>query len=362
MATHHIYIEDIAEQLAAGFDAIKLYSDTEPDGGFTTLVATENLVADQLDYEINEASPTPGAWYRYLLYDNTGPVLTELSPPWQLNVVTAADILILASSYIGGFEGVCSAEGGAASLIDEALRDNSRDSDYLDGDWCLRPDAAVEADYVRRTSRNPFNPDTGEVSFIREWNTVPAEGERYAFFQRIPPLPARTGYSWMDALGDALADVEYPDEINLGPGTATGKSRFDLTPHSYVTIGRIYQVFGREIDNDGNYHEVDWDKNQKYWDVQENGPGQAYLDVFPAPATTQDVIMRVDRRFDRVYRLEDQTDCPLVKAARATVMKVYEFLNTRDGGNRWVAELAGATAAFNKEAAWGSTPTAVLGV
>lgn len=360
--TQSLYIEDIDAQIAAGYDSIKLYSDTAPDGDFTTLVATEALVADQLRYSITDPTGDASTWYRYKLYDAAGPTYTTFSPPWQVDVVTALDILIEATTRCGGFAGTMTATGGANSFFDDVLRDNSEDEDYLGGLWFLRPAASDPADVVHRARPEPFVAATGEVLTVRDWVNVPADGDVYVAFRFMPPVRSRTGYSWMDALAEGLAMIEYPDELNIGTGTAVGQNRFDLTPFGYVEPGRVYRVIGREIDTDGVYHEMNWGEELRTWEAVENGRGSVTLILEPPPSTTQDVIVSCHRRFDRVYELTDETDCPPALAAAACVVKVYEYLNSRDGGNRWAAELAGAWTTFYQESPFTRTGDTILGV
>lgn len=72
----HITIADIAQAIAAGYDKIKVFTDTAEDGSFATEDGTVDLVAGQTGYLYRDADGSSSTWYKAALYKSSDPVAT----------------------------------------------------------------------------------------------------------------------------------------------------------------------------------------------------------------------------------------------------------------------------------------------
>ena len=66
-----ITVNDIDEVIAAGYTVIRVYTDTEESGDFTTLDGTETLVADTTGYSYVDTDGTTSTWYKVAYYGTT---------------------------------------------------------------------------------------------------------------------------------------------------------------------------------------------------------------------------------------------------------------------------------------------------
>lgn len=82
-----IFVEDLATQLAAGYDRINLERSNTVDGAYAN-VAFEPLVAGDYSYVINDATGDLNKWYRYRFEDNTGTPAGDYSDPFRVDAVT----------------------------------------------------------------------------------------------------------------------------------------------------------------------------------------------------------------------------------------------------------------------------------
>lgn len=355
------YLEDVNAQMAADWTHLRLYRDTDPAGAFGTLVEAEALVADQTDYEFEDSTGSTAHWYRVALYNSGTLALSTKGDPFRPDATTLLDVIAAAAERAGaGFKSTCSSVGTVSQLIDVTLRDQGQSPDYLSNAYVYRPDAAA-ADQLRRLVARPFDETTGGLTPVREWAAEPDEDEVYYVFLLLPPFKAAGApYSWADAARDGLQECAFEDTIDIGVGTTTRDSRFDLGVHlGYLREGDIRNVYLRRYDDDGMViANLNASKQGRYYATEPNGRGQLTLIVRPAPSTEQHVIVETNRRDAELYAAADITNCPLRLAARATVWKAYEYLNTVHL-DKYSSELKLAERAFMAEYAGEGVSAAV---
>lgn len=352
--TIDLQVENINEVMLT-YDQVRLYRDTDPSGSFTTLIDSEVLVADQIDYSLTDPAGGSGYVYRHCFYSGALLASSSLSDAYFPTGRTASSIIIEASRRAGGLRSLCTATGTTLTLVDAALAENGLDEDYADGSWIYRPASAAEGDWVRRTAHNPFDTSASSLSIIRQWTNPPDADEEYALFNMLPPLPGPGGYSWLDALSDGLAETIVPDRIDIGTGNAAGtKDRFNLSAFAgYLEKKMIRKVYLRTYDTDDSsiYVDVDASKLQRWWEFVSNGRDDQHIWLRPwAPSSSEHVIVDCSRKFDRLYRPDDITLCPFDLAVAVCVKKVYEHMNMLTEG-RYAARLAAATVTLNRERA-----------
>lgn len=347
------YVETVNDEIDAGYTQLKLYRDMAPDGAFSTVVDTVTLVEDTLSYDIEDPTGSAIHWYRYGFYNPSTLTLTTLSDPTRPDVVRLLDVMLAASQRAGaGFRSVCTSLGTETLLVDETLRDQAVSSDAWRGAYIYRPDAEEAGDRIRRLTETPFVVASGGLVPIRAWTNPPADGETYYLFVLLPPFSvAGAPYGWDAAARDGLQAVQFEDLVDVGEGTSELVSRFDLGPY----LGLVHENDIRSVtlrrynDDDGS---VLWERNASkeggFYYTQANGRSGLTLIVRPAPAAGVHVLVSAYRRDAEIYDPDDITGCPLRLAARATVWKAYEYLNTVHLG-KYDGEEARARAAFEAE-------------
>ncbi len=328
--TVSIYCEDISTKLLT-YDSFRLYRDTSPNGAFSTLVSTTTLVAAQTEYEVTDAAGTSDSFYRFAYYSTVSLILSDLSNVMQPGALTMRRLRLEAAREGGcAFAGTCSALGTTLLLKDDALLDSGVDAHFLEGSWIYRPDAAAAGDKLRRVAVSGFV-TTAPVGLIpnRAWTNVPASGEVYQVFNLAPPIdwPGQA-FSWDRAIRTALTNLWFIDQISLGVGTTLGKVRFDLSPYAaYVRRNDVRRVWYRSTDSNGIITDVDVDRNGRYWEPVENGDFGLSIDVYPAPLTTETVILEVNRTYEELYIDTDVTTGPLALAKAAVLFRFFESMN-----------------------------------
>lgn len=345
-----VYVEEAGDN-----DSIKLYRDTTPDGDFSTLVTTESLVDGQEQYTITDDTGTVDSWYRYTLYDDDLAVESALSEPFRPAGVTLNLAIFEAATRIGAaFQGITTGAQDVSYLQDAVLRDQGVDPKFLEGAWIQRPNAADASDYVRRVARDGFDVDNGRLDPVRDWGAAPSTGETYRVFLLLPPYDqAGFAWSWARAVREALNEISYADQLDLGEGTSLWASAFNLrTFDTYIREEDIGRVLKRTTDGNGNYSYRDARKNGGFVEYRENGPDDLSIIIQPPPTTAETVIVEVNRRYATLYRPVDVTDCPLELIARAAAFKALSYLNRIQAG-KYAQEVAQAAAEYDAEyAGW----------
>lgn len=362
-----VYIEDIDSAIAS-YDRINLYrSFVSTDYPILDLpVATATLVAAQEQYTLTDLNGTADYGYRYTLYNSVSTDETDQSAWIEPGGVTLLRLVLEAAKYARrGFASVASQVGAANSLIDATLGDDGADEHFLEGNWIYRPDAAA-ADQLRRVQLSGFTTTPpAAVTPSRAWTNPPAQGETYHVYSLFPPFESGSQpYSWAMAARDALDNLYYVDQVNLGEGPALSGTTYRVSLDAFVGQVRrddVRRVYGRTTDANGNVTDRDWDTSGYYWQAIEDGPGSVTLELYPAPGTDTTVIVEVSRTYDPMYAPADVLSGPLKLARLATIAKVYAQANeTFDG--RYQKQAESSRLAFLKEAARWKPKTMLRGI
>lgn len=343
-ATVRISIEDIDAALAS-YESIKVYSDTSPDGAFTTLVTTITLVADTHEYSYSDSNGSAATWYRFTLYHSTGPLESDQSAPFQ-GGFSLSDLRIEGAMRAhAGAKGTATG-GNGSSLVDASLMDSGVDTSFLSGWWVYRPNAENASDRMRRLKEVPFTVASGTIEPIRSWTAAPAEGEVYHLFAWFPPVDQPPNpLSWNRIVRQALRRCRYRDLLVLGVGDGA-TTRFELNTHAPTVSDRqVRRVFLRTEDSAGRLTEVDASKQGRWWELITNTPDSLIVNVKPAPSSTQTVVVEAYCMDAELYRDDDTTLVEPERAIRAVAYEALVQLNMREPG-RYAAELMAAEALF----------------
>ncbi len=92
-----ITIDDITDQIAAGYDQIQIHRSTSGEGGpfveITTALTRLDLVALETTYRYEDTEGNASYWYKYRLYDSVTPVDGSFSDPLPGEQDAALDIV-----------------------------------------------------------------------------------------------------------------------------------------------------------------------------------------------------------------------------------------------------------------------------
>lgn len=369
-STGSVYVEDIAAAMAgtgqyeAAYTSIKVYrgSTSDPNSAaFTTLVTTLTLVADTENYAFTDSAGTVNTIWRCTYYNSVSTAESGLGEVIRPTATTLRLIRIEAARQAGaGFDGTCSALGTTTTLIDAALEDSGIDSGFLEGSYVYRPDAAASGDKVRRVAKDGFDSATGTLRFDRAYTNAPASAEVYQIFNLFPPVDqVGVSYSWDRAVREGLNMAWFCDTVNLGEGTSTRNNRFSLANFPDITARTIRRVLLRTFDSNDVITDIDASKNGRYWQPVTNA-GAFSVDIWPAPTTTQTVIVEAVRTDSDIYIDTDVTNTPVDLAVRATVVKAYNRLTMLQPG-RYGGELSVAMSDYNEEQSRYGADGVVLG-
>jgi len=342
-----IYVEDVTTALLT-YNQIRLYRATSPDGTFSTTGDVASLVAAQELYAITDSSGDANKYYQYDLYHTVSTAASAKSEVFAPSEATLLKVRLEAARQAGaGFASTCSALGTTTTLIDDKLKDEGVSTDFLEGAWIYRPDAAAAGDKLRRVKAAGFATSTGTLSIDRAWTNAPASAEVYHIYTLLPPvLSAGQAYSWDRAVQDALAETWYVDLLNVGPGTTVPTVRFDLAPFP-IQRDSVRRVFTRYVDDNDEIHDTDQSLLGKYWKVEENAGGLTLV-LSTAPTTSESVFVEANRTYAPLYTDAAVTPCPFALAWRGAVWKAYEHLNRVQTG-KYAIEVQGARTDFLNE-------------
>lgn len=347
------YVEDIDTQIAT-YDQVRLWRGTSPTGSFTTQAATATLVAGQKLYTLSDSGGDVNSVYVVDFHHSTLGNTSTQSAPFYPDGVSLLRLRLEAARKSGaGFDSTCSALGTTTTLVDAALLDNGVDADYGSGLWLYRPFASLGTDRLRRVALSGFDTTTGTFTVTRAYSNAPAATEVYHAFMFYPPIrSAGAAMSWDDIIRDALRDTWYVDQLDIGTGTATGTTttttaRFSLSDTADVQRSQVRRILIRTFDANGNPIDRDANTQQGVTQFVPDGAGNLSIDVYPAPLTTEHVIVEVNRQPTALYNDADVVDIPIDYAVAAVRRRLYWQRNSDQAG-KYTAELAAATADFAK--------------
>ena len=343
-----VYVEDITAQMAAGYATLKLYRDSSPTGAFTSAVSggVATLVAGTQNYTLPDAAGDPGTYfYRFSLVkaDTTESPLSPLILPAGISL---ARLRFVAARMAGrAFEGTVGT-GNVAYIEDAKLGDTGIEDDFLKGAWIYTP-ASAAADRVRRVAS--FTVASQRLVPSRNWGTGPSTSATYQVFQSYPPIPWPGAFSdWSDIARDGLARCYFVDQVYIGVGTSTAKTRFSLAPHAaYARRSDIRRVFIREVtDTYSNLVDIDMDRAGRFFKIRDESPGDISIELSIAPSTTQYVVVELQRPMEMLYLDTDICTGP-EDLAVAAVHAEYWARMLRENGKDYEARARNAEGALN---------------
>lgn len=353
-ATGQFYVEDIAAALAVPYTSVRVYrgSTSDPNtAAFTTLVTTITLVSGTLQYSFTDSAATASTLWRTSYYNTTTFTESGLGPIFRPSSSNTLRLIRLeAARQAGaGFDSTCSALGTTTTLIDAGLQDSGVDTGFLEGAWVYRPDAAATGDKVRRVKKAGFTTASGTLTFDRAYTNAPANAEVYQVFQFFPPIDQPgVPYSWDRAARAGLEMCWYVDKVNLGVGTSTRQTRFSLASFPDINRETFRQVWLRTTDTNSIITDISGHTNGR-WVQPVEDPATAFsLDIYPAPSTTQTVIVEALRTDAALYVDTDTTSVPLRLATAATIYQVYERLAMLQP-SKYAGEFAVAQQEYDRE-------------
>lgn len=339
-----VYVEDIDTQIAT-YNQIRLYRASSPDGTFSLTGDVATLVADQEQYALTDASGDANQYYQYDFYHTVSTAASAKSEVFSPPEATLLKVMLKAAQESGaGFSSTCTATGDTTYLVDAKLNDDGLDEDFLEGAWVYMYGASA-ANKLRRVTT--FTTATSRLTWARA-SVALNSGDPYHVYTLLPPIPTPgQAYSWRDAVNDGLNATWYIDLLNIGPGTSTQPSRFDLSSFQ-LPRDSVRRVFLRTYDDDDRPYDEDMNMRGNWWSIEENGPQEMTLILSRPPGTTEHVFVEVQRTYAAIYTDDAVTVCPFELAWRAAKWKAYEHLNAIQLG-KYAGEMTLARKAFVTE-------------
>lgn len=348
----NVYVEDPVTQLLTYTEFI-LYRDTSPSGSFSTQVGTAQLVGGDAPvyvYNVTDASGDATYLYRYKLYNPSSGAASPLSEIAYPQGTTLANLRAgAARAASAGWTGTCSANGSTTTIVDLVLTDSGVSTQFGQGLWIYRPNAALASDMQRRVAQGGFNATTGTFTVTRAWTNAPASGETYQAFAYYPPVGgAGTPMSWNLIVQNALREAPFVQQVNIGQGDPPLR-RFSLNALAgFVREPDIQRVIRRYIDAQGITFDFDCDRNARRWYCVETAPGELAIDIWPPPLANETVIVEVRRTDHNLFQDDDLTMCPYQYAIRAIAWQLYTQLNIQEPG-KYASEEQQSQRIFERE-------------
>lgn len=344
-----IYVEDIASTIAT-YDTIRLYRGTDPSVyPFTGLpVTTATLVADTEEYTLTDSAGTADDYYRFSYYSSISTVESAQSDAIKPGAVTLKTLIAEAARECGmGFSAVADAGSSATKVICARLLDMGVDAGYMGGAFIWRPSAAANNDRIRRIGEQGFSTADGSFTPTRAWATGPAADEVFYVTNLFPAIDWEGfPFSWARAARAATEHLYFTDRLNLGTGTATNKTRFDLATHlAYAREDNIRRVLVQTTDSDGNVTEWELGTQGTDWTPVPDNDGLSIDTVDYVLSTSETLIVEVNRTYDPMYAVDDVLTGPLALATRAVAAEVFKRANAFYAG-KYGAEATYWTAEF----------------
>lgn len=347
------YVEDPTTALE-DYTHTRLYRDTSADGAFSTLVTTVAIVDGTEEYSYEDASGAATSWYRWSYYNSDTVTETAKGPAFRAGVMRLRDLRIECAMLLGaGFKGTADTGSTTAALRDALLGDALIDTNALEGAWIYRPDAASSANYLRRVAQAGTGFDgTDDLTVTRAWtDSGPANGEEYHVFLLAPPIDVPgVDMSWDRGVRDGCRQTWFEDRVNVGRGTATGRTRFDLA--SWLNIAgpeQVLEVFTRYTDSTtGYYTDTSYSEGQRFWTFDRNGVDDTAIDLWPPPPSNEDVWVRVHRTFEVPYGDDDEVSGPAELMVAAGALATVRRLNVVRQ-NRYASEERDIRMYFERE-------------
>ncbi len=158
-----VTVEDIVQVLAAGYTLIRVYTDTEEGGAFSTLDGTEALVAGTTGYAYLDTDGTTSTWYKVAYY-GAGPGESSKSDAQQGGTV---------DGYCSAFEVRRELAGGSGEVAigeehDAALWDIVVEVSRLIDEYKQVPEGA----YLATASETRYLDGDGSRFLWLEWPAV----------------------------------------------------------------------------------------------------------------------------------------------------------------------------------------------
>jgi len=313
-ANIYITIEDITIQLAT-YTQLRLYR-SGTLGGTYSEVTTETLVAGQYHYPIVDPTGSANVWYKYTLYNPTGPVESDYSNVFRPRGTTRLRIRQRAlGEYRAGIP-ILAVAGSTTELwktSDYRVASELFRSGKHVGSWIMPTAAAVSAiEGATRYVLANSTPASGELS-VEPWSDAPQAGDEAELHWLVSPD------EWNDAIIRGLGRYWYLDRIPLVG--VSNQNEYDLSTfpwlHKYNLHGVWYFPTGSSI-------EQPWTGDGKWYGVRDDR-GTLTLSIYPPIDASTTLYLECSRPTAPLYT-DDAQPPPLCDEALASALAYDEVL------------------------------------
>lgn len=291
--TVNVKIEDIATEILT-YTQIKLESASAVDGSYS-VVSTTTLVAGTVYYAITDAAGGITTWYRYRLYNTTGPVASGYSNPFQPTGVSRLrlreKVLV---DYHGGHLLVSTSGGSASSILtlDYRVKTEAYRATRGAGTW-IKVTSGTHINEVTRVTA--INKTTGAIAVSPSLTGALADGDTFEWL-------------WMDApeeidacINRALLRYKYLDRVPI-VGTGLNEQSLSYIPDLYAKrfIVGLWQYPTVNSSSSPLDIERPWSSYGNWWNTREEG-GVITLITRPAIPTSQTLYLEYLRPMPPLY-------------------------------------------------------------
>jgi hypothetical protein len=321
--TLYFTVEDIDTQLLT-YTKIRPYRSSGGFDGSFTVMTNEDLVAGQFNYSTVDATGDINKWYKYSLYNPTGPVESDLSAPFRPAGTTLLRIRQAALSKYGA--GMVLTSGDSLTLSELVTEDyrfasSIRSAGHGKGSW-LMPTSGDQAGLARMVVDS--DPSAGSFDVDPGWPDIVANGEEVEWHWLARPD------QWDDAVRRGLLRYFYLDRIPIN-GTTSQEYALSIFPWLH---NKDY-VKGLEVLWSGQTIPEPWGVMGRWWKVLEDIEGLT-LRIDPAISADDSLRLLTIRQMPLLWRDVDSPPrvCSEELAAAYAYDEVLSLLTGSDEGSR----------------------------
>lgn len=286
-----ITVEDIATKLLT-YESIQLERATSAGGSFS-LVETENLVAGQYHYTINNADGTLNHWYRYRFHHSTGPVDSDYSNPFRVDGVTRLRTRQAAIKTYGAGVVLVNTGMGTATVItsDHRILGSIYRAGKGKGTW-LHPTGGNNAGKVRVVTNS--DPTTGTFN-VDSWGAAMASGDEVEWHWLAAPDV------WDDAVIRAAKRYFYVDRVPI-KGVAD-QDEYDLSSIPWLlSKEHVHDVRYYPDETSSGVDGIDrsWGSDGRWWRTRDDN-GVITLQIAPTIDAATTLYLEISRQMPPLH-------------------------------------------------------------
>ena len=316
-----IVVEDVAAQLALGYDRIDLHRANSVDGTYAS-VATMTLVAGTFYYTINDPAGDLNKWYKYQFDDVTGTPASDFSDPFRVDGVTRLRARQgVLNKYNCGM--VITSNGGdtdTVRTVDPRVHGTTYRTGRLKGSY-IRANNGTGANQYRVIKDSTQAAGEASIELGSVWAAPYSvvSGEEFEIHHLASPEALD------NAINRAMPRYYYVDRVPL-PGVAN-QDEYPLSGIPWlIDVDQIHDVrwypFRTSAGVDDGIDES-WASNGRWWRIRKDGDNMV-LRLSPTIDSTVQLWLETSRPMPPLYT--DTAAAPVLCQEELVVALAYDEL------------------------------------